>query len=64
MNAIAEKPLPASVDTQTSDILPQPRRRLRGLWRPAVGLAAAVGIGVTASWWFTEGRYIESTDNT
>jgi membrane fusion protein (multidrug efflux system) len=23
----------------------------------------AIGIGVTASWWFTEGRYIESTDN-
>ena len=22
-----------------------------------------IGIGVTASWWFTEGRYIESTDN-
>jgi membrane fusion protein, multidrug efflux system len=28
-----------------------------------VGLAAAVGIGITVSWWFAEGRYIESTDN-
>jgi membrane fusion protein (multidrug efflux system) len=27
------------------------------------GLAVAVALGVTASWWFTEGRYIESTDN-
>ena len=26
-------------------------------------MAAAIGIAVTASWWFTEGRYIESTDN-
>ena len=32
-----------------------------GVRRPA--LAVAIGIGVTASWWFTEGRYIESTDN-
>jgi membrane fusion protein (multidrug efflux system) len=62
MNAIAEKPLPAPADHQTE---PSPRRspRLRRLWRPAAGLAAAIAIGVAASWWFTEGRYIESTDN-
>jgi membrane fusion protein (multidrug efflux system) len=33
------------------------------LWRPALALIAAIAIGITASWWFTEGRYIESTDN-
>ncbi|HME21784.1 MAG TPA: HlyD family secretion protein [Acetobacteraceae bacterium] len=59
MNAIADKPQPLPADTQT---VPRPRR-LRRLWRPAVGLVAVIGIGVTASWWFTEGRYIESTDN-
>ncbi len=59
MNAIAEKPQPLPADTQTA---PRPRR-LRRLWRPVVGLAVVIGIGVTASWWFTEGRYIESTDN-
>ncbi len=62
MNAITEKPqlAPANTQTQTAQ-----RRSslLRRLWRPAIGVVAAVGIGVTASWWFTEGRYIESTDN-
>ncbi|HEY2617638.1 MAG TPA: HlyD family secretion protein [Acetobacteraceae bacterium] len=59
MNAISEKPQPLAADSQTA---PRPRR-LRRLWRPALGLAAVIGIGVTASWWFTEGRYIQSTDN-
>ena len=62
MNAIAEKPLPAPAETQSRATPPQPRR-LRQLWRPAAGLAVALAIGVTGSWWFTEGRYIESTDN-
>jgi membrane fusion protein (multidrug efflux system) len=59
MNAIAEKPQPLPAGTQT---VPRPRR-LRRLWRPAVVLAAVIGIAVTTSWWFTEGRFIESTDN-
>ena len=50
-------------DTQTRAAPPRRVRRLRRLWRPAAALAAVIGIGVTASWWFTEGRYIESTDN-
>ena len=63
MNAIAEKPQPVPADTQTTA---EPRRApavcvASGVRRPA--LVAAIGIGVTASWWFTEGRYIESTDN-
>jgi membrane fusion protein, multidrug efflux system len=63
MNAITEQPLAVPADTQTR-ATPQTRgRRLRRLWRPAAGLAAAVAIGVGASWWFTEGRYIEATDN-
>ena len=63
MNAIAEKPLAMPADTQTRAAAPSLARRLRGLWRPAAALVAVIGIGVTASWWFTEGRYIESTDN-
>ena len=59
MNAIAEKPRPLPAGTQT---VTRPRR-LRRLWRPAVVLAAVIGIAVMTSWWFTEGRFIESTDN-
>ncbi len=62
MNAIAEKPQPVPAETETPTGPPR-ARRLRRLWRPAAGLVVAIGIGVTASWWFTEGRYIESTDN-
>jgi membrane fusion protein, multidrug efflux system len=63
MNAITEKPQAEPADAQTP--APPPRRghALRALWRPVAALAAVIGIGVTASWWFTEGRYIESTDN-
>ena len=63
MNAISEKPLAMPADSQTRAAPSRPARRLRQLWRPAAALAAVIGIGVTASWWFTEGRYIESTDN-
>ena len=62
MNAITEQPQPAPADTQTR-ATDRRSRLLRRLWRPLAGLAAVIGIGVTASWWFTEGRYIESTDN-
>jgi membrane fusion protein (multidrug efflux system) len=62
MNAITEQPQPAPADTQTR-ATDRRSRLLRRLWHPLAGLAAVIGIGVTASWWFTEGRYIESTDN-
>src|SRR5271165_4145959 len=62
MNAITGEPQPVPADTQTPSA-PRRARHLRRLWRPVAGLAAVIGIGVTASWWFTEGRYIESTDN-
>jgi membrane fusion protein, multidrug efflux system len=64
MNAITEKPLALPAETETRAAPPPSRgARLRRLWRPAAGLAAVIAIGVGASWWFTEGRYIESTDN-
>jgi membrane fusion protein (multidrug efflux system) len=63
MNAITEQPVPLSADTQSRAAPPRPARRLWWLWRPVAALAAVVAIGVTGSWWFTEGRYIESTDN-
>ena len=62
MNAFTDKPLPAPAAAQSS-AAPDRMRQVRRLWRPAVGLVAAIAIGVTASWWFTEGRYIQSTDN-
>ncbi len=62
MNAIVDKPQPAPADAQTRSE-PHRLRRLRRLWRPVAGLAAAVAVSMTASWWFTEGRYIESTVN-
>jgi membrane fusion protein (multidrug efflux system) len=62
VNAIAEKPPLAPATTETRDKA-RPFALLRRLWRSAVGLIAVIAIGVTASWWFTEGRYIESTDN-
>ena len=63
MNAITEKPQPAPADAQTpATATPRsaPASALAPGW-PASRLS--IGIGVTASWWFTEGRYIESTDN-
>src|SRR3954454_11809108 len=61
MNAITEKPRAEPADARTP--APPPRRGLRILWRPLAALIAVIGVGVTATWWFTEGRYIESTDN-
>ena len=65
MNAIAEKPVPAT-DLPLSRGTPPARRagtRLRNLLKPAIGAVALIGVATTASWWFTEGRWIESTDN-
>ncbi len=62
MNAIVEKLRPAPAENMTP-VEPQRSRRLRRIWQPALGMAVVIGVGVTASWWFTEGRYIVSTDN-
>jgi membrane fusion protein (multidrug efflux system) len=63
MNAITEKPAAGLPDIQ-SETPPPPRRgRLRRLLVAAAGAVAALVFALTASWWFTEGRYIESTDD-
>ena len=64
MNAITEKPLSESSDRRSSPA-PAPRRRIRPLrlLRYVAIPVLLIGAGVTASWWFTEGRYVQSTDN-
>src|SRR5579864_6441211 len=63
MNAIADKPLAVPAESQTPVPASPLARGLRRAWRPVAALIVVVGAGVTASWWFTEGRYIQSTDN-
>jgi membrane fusion protein, multidrug efflux system len=63
MNAITDKPLAVPAETQTPVPPSRLARGLRRAWRPIAALVVVVGVGVTASWWFTEGRYIQSTDN-
>jgi membrane fusion protein, multidrug efflux system len=64
MNAITEQPVfaPSQAQTRVSPI-PSRRRWATRLLRPVLGGVAAIAIAVTASWWFTEGRWIENTDN-
>jgi membrane fusion protein (multidrug efflux system) len=65
MNAIAEKPVPAT-DQPLSRATPparRTRRSMRRLIKPTLAVAAVIGVATTATWWFTEGRWIESTDN-
>ncbi|HXT81332.1 MAG TPA: HlyD family secretion protein [Acetobacteraceae bacterium] len=65
MNAITEKPL-AIDDERESRRTPASgsrRRMLRRVLRPALGVVVLAAVAVTGSWWFTEGRWIESTDN-
>ncbi len=66
MNAIAEKPIAVSARQSSEDGAPPIRRKRRpgrALLRVLVVLLLLVGGAVTANWWFSEGRYIESTDN-
>jgi membrane fusion protein, multidrug efflux system len=63
MNAITAKPELEPTLAQTSGSRVSFRRRWTRLLRPLLGGFAVVGIAVTASWWFTEGRWIQSTDN-
>jgi membrane fusion protein, multidrug efflux system len=69
MNAVTEKPVPLVTEQQGQEsapprhfVAPRPRR-MRRLIRPILGAAILIGGAVTASWWFAEGRWIESTDN-
>jgi membrane fusion protein (multidrug efflux system) len=64
MNAVTEKPHSLQPDEKTSGTPPQPRRGLaKRALRPLILLVVLAVALVTAGWWFTEGRYIESTDN-
>jgi membrane fusion protein (multidrug efflux system) len=62
MNAISEKPALLGDKQSTAAGHPGPRIK-RTLLRIVLPAAALAGIALTANWWFTEGRYIESTDN-
>lgn len=61
MNAIAEKPLAEQAEAQSRAA--PPVRRFRRLLRPLIGLAVVAGVAVVTNWWFTEGRYVQSTDD-
>jgi membrane fusion protein (multidrug efflux system) len=62
MNAIPDKPAPVEEASTTRADLPPKRSRRRLIVIPLalLGLVLAVAAG---HWWFTEGRWIESTDN-
>ena len=62
MNALAEKPAPTEPVAQTR-ALPSPRRARRLALRAGLGALLVLGGAGTGVWWFTEGRFIESTDN-
>lgn len=70
MNALSETPpilenkqsAPAT-GASMSDQRPAKSRRGRRLLRAVLAAGALIGIAVAANWWFTEGRYVESTDN-
>ena len=65
MNAIAEKPSPAAdkLSGRAAKTTPDKSSRFRGLLRPVLLALALIGAVLTVNWWFTEGRFIESTDN-
>jgi membrane fusion protein (multidrug efflux system) len=63
MNAVTEKPQSLQQDKTSGPPASPPRGRAKRLLRPAILLVVIVGALVTAGWWFTEGRSIESTDN-
>ena len=60
MNAIAEKPAPAVTTTGSQ---PPGRRGLKRVLRPVLAVVVVAAVATTAAWWFSEGRWIESTDN-
>ncbi len=62
MNAMTDVPTPDPI-LILSTATPPPRRRLRRWLQPVIGAVVVIGVVVTASWWFTEGRWIQSTDD-
>ena len=63
MDAITANPAFAPPDVQSPGVAASRRRRWTRLLRPVLGGVAAIAVAVTAAWWFTEGRWIETTDN-
>jgi membrane fusion protein (multidrug efflux system) len=64
MNAVTATLEAAPAEAQTRvTLIPARRRWTTRLLRPVAGGIAAIAVAVTASWWFTEGRWIQSTDN-
>ncbi len=64
MNAMTEQPVPVISQAQSrGSAAPSRRRWATRLLKPVLGGVAAIAVAVTASWWFTEGRWIQSTDN-
>ena len=69
MNAMVEKPAsihPRAISPVLSAVVTAPaasRTSFKRLLRPVLGAVGGIGLFVTGAWWFTEGRYIETTDN-
>ncbi len=68
MNAVTEKPAPAP-SLAESPIRHTParprriRRHVMRVLRPVLAVVVLIGVAAGSAWWFTEGRWIESTDN-
>ncbi len=70
MNAVAEKPAPLEDKQSVRPAGGKPGKAKsaqaglsRRLLRPLLVAVVLVGAGLTANWWLSEGRYVESTDN-
>jgi membrane fusion protein (multidrug efflux system) len=63
MNAITETPAAPPSPAQSPIPTRSLRQRLVRRLRPVLLGTAAIGVAITGAWWFTEGRWIESTDN-
>ncbi len=61
MNAGSDKPTASAADT-VSTSMPAPRRRWRLLRLLLLGVLV-LAAGLAGNWWFTEGRWLESTDD-
>ncbi len=68
MNALTEKPAPTDAAGQSAVPMAQPTPPTSGRARKlalqgGVALVVLLGAGGIGTWWFTEARYIQSTDN-